>query len=80
VEGGSASSWVGWPRSPPKPTGNAYIVLDDLDICVVIVRDERGFQWEIRWRWGNEPTVSKWVFVAEQTAINEAWDAVCALA
>ena len=66
-----------WKRSQ---RGNAYIVLDDLNICVVIVRDEGGFQWEIRWRWGNEPTVSKWVFVAERTAIDEAWDAVVALA
>jgi hypothetical protein len=29
---------------------------------------------------GREPTVSKWIYVGEQTAIDEAWDAVCALA
>jgi hypothetical protein len=50
-------------------------VIDDLDICVVITRSDEGdvgFKWEIRWRWGNEPTVSKWIYVGEQTAINEA--------
>jgi hypothetical protein len=59
-----------WKRSR---NGNAYIVVDDLDICVVIGRDESsgGFQWEIRWRWG-EPTMSKWVFIAEQRAIDAA--------
>jgi hypothetical protein len=61
--------------------GNRYIVIDDLDICVVIKRnDEGGFKWEIRWRYGKDQTVSKWIYVAEQTAINEAWDAVVALA
>jgi hypothetical protein len=39
-----------------------------------------GFQWEIRWRWGREPVVSKWVFIAEERAIDAAWDAVVALA
>jgi hypothetical protein len=29
---------------------------------------------------GREPTVSKWIYVGEQTAIDEAWDAVVALA
>jgi hypothetical protein len=44
-----------WKRSRK---GNAYIVIDDLNICVVISRDESGggFQWEIRWRWGG----SRW--------------------
>jgi hypothetical protein len=54
---------------------NRYIVIDDLDICVVITRSDEGevgFKWEIRWRWGNEPTGSKWIYVGEQTAINEA--------
>jgi hypothetical protein len=61
--------------------GNRYIVIDDLDICVVIKRnDEGGFKWEIRWRYGKDQTVSKWIYVGEQTAIDEAWDAVVALA
>ena len=61
-------------------SGNRYIVIDDLIICVVIKRDEHGFQWEIRWRLNSERTLSKWTYVVEQTAINEALDAVCALA
>ena len=56
-------------------SSNRYLVIDDLDICVVITRSDEGevgFKWEIRWRWGNEPTMSKWIYVGEQTAINEA--------
>jgi hypothetical protein len=61
--------------------GNRYIVIDGLDICVVISRnDEGGFKWQIRWRWGREPTVSKWIYVGEQSAIDEAREAVVALA
>lgn len=66
-----------WRRSK---RGNAYIALDDLDLCVVIERVEGGYQWEVRWRWSREPTVSKWIYVTEQIAINEAFDAVAALA
>jgi hypothetical protein len=67
-----------WRRSR---RGSCYIVINDLDICVVVSRqDEGGFKWEIRWRYGKEPTVSKWIYVGEQIAINEAWDAVVALA
>jgi hypothetical protein len=29
---------------------------------------------------GEEPTVSRWPYVGEQITIDEAWDAVCALA
>jgi hypothetical protein len=55
-------------------------VIDDLIICVVIKRDEHGFQWEVRWRLNSERTLSKWTYVVEQTAINEALDAVLVLA
>ena len=66
-----------WKRSRQ---GNAYIAIDDLGVCVVIERDEHGFQWEIRWRSGRNTVVSRWIYISEQTAINEAWDAVCVLA
>jgi hypothetical protein len=67
-----------WRRS--KKTGSAYIVIDDLEICVVITHGEHGFRWEIRWNWSNEPPIkSRWVYMAEQTAINEAWDALVAV-
>ena len=65
-----------WKRSRQ---GNAYIAIDDLGICVVVERDEHGFQWEIRWRSGRNTVVSRWIYMSEQTAINEAWDAVCVL-
>jgi hypothetical protein len=74
-----ASIWANpknWRRSR---NDSAYIVIDDLDLCVVIVHDEHGFKWEIRWSDGEEPTVSRWTYVGEQIAINEAWDAVCVL-
>jgi hypothetical protein len=69
-----------WRRSK---VGNAYIVIDDLDICVVIVRSEEGtgFQWEIRWRDDDKESLrSRWIYVVEQIAIDEAWTAVAAVA
>ena len=33
-------------------SSNRYLVIDDLDICVVITRSDEGdvgFKWEIRW-------------------------------
>lgn len=65
-----------WRRSRKD---NAYIVIDDLNICVVVVREEHGYQWEIRWSDGEETTVSRWTYVSEQIAIDEAWDAVLVL-
>jgi hypothetical protein len=64
-----------WKRSKK---GNAYIVIDDLDVCIAINRSEdgAGFQWEIRYRSGDEPIVSRWIYMAEQKAIDEAWDAL----
>ena len=76
-----AAIWVNSKNWRTSRRGNRYIVINDLDICVVIKRnDEGGFKWEIRWRDGREPTVSKWIYVIEQSAIDEAWDAVVALA
>jgi hypothetical protein len=67
-----------WRRSQH---GNAYIVIDDLGVYVVVItRDDGYFQWEMRWRDGRDPVRSRWIHVAEQTAIDEAWDAVLALA
>lgn len=77
-----AAVWASPKNWRTSKHGNRYIVIDDLGICVVIGRDESGggFQWEIRWRCRNKSTVSRWVFISEQVAIDEAWDAVVALA
>ena len=41
-----------WRRSPK---GRAFIDILDLDIRVVIIRDDGGYRWEIGWRNGREP-------------------------
>lgn len=66
-----------WKRSK---RGNAFIVIDDIDVCVVIFRRDDGcFQWQIRWRDGREPIKSRWIYEVEQTAIDEAWSAAMAV-
>ena len=74
-----AAIWSNPARWRQGKSGNRYIVIDDLGICVLIKRDEHGFQWEIRWRSGRDTVVSKWIYMAEQTAIDDAWDAILVL-
>jgi hypothetical protein len=59
----------------------AIIDIGDLELSVRVVRKEFGYEWQIHWqRCGGRMTVSKWLYVSEQIAIDESWDAVCALA
>ena len=53
-------------------------MIDKIGVCVVIDHCEDGWSWEIRWSDGREPMSSKWIYLGEQIAIDEAWDAVCA--
>ena len=60
--------------------GAAVIDIDDLELSVRIVHKEHGYEWQIHWqRCGGRMTVSKWLYVSEQIAIDDAWDAVLVL-
>ena len=73
---GLAAIWANPKNWKGSKRGNAFIVIDDIGVCVVIHRKEGGFQWEIRWRNRDEPIVSRWIFIIEQAAIDDAWSAV----
>jgi hypothetical protein len=61
--------------------GNRYVAIDRLSICVVINRTDEGYwSWEIRRRDGREPMSSNWTYLVEQSARDEALDAVLVLA
>lgn len=55
-------------------------MLAELGLCVVISREETGFQWEIRRRDDDEPITSRWIYMVEQSAIDDAFHVVVMLA
>jgi hypothetical protein len=62
-----------WRRSKQ---GYAHIDIRDLDARVVIIHDDGGYRWEIRWSNGREAVASKWIYVVESLAVDDAWDAI----
>ena len=76
-----AAIWANPANWSRNAKGAAVIDINDLELSVRVVRKEHGYEWQIHWqRCGGKMTVSKWLYVSEQIAINEAWDAVCVLA
>ena len=62
-----------WRRSKQ---GHAFIDIRDLDARAIIIRDSDGYRWEIRWSNGRETVASKWIYVIESLAVDDAWDAI----
>ena len=71
--------WFDQARWKVSKKGNRYIVIDRIGVCVVITHSDY-WSWEIRWRDSREPVSSNWTYVGEQSAIDEALDAVLVLA
>ena len=54
-----AAIWANPANWRRNKKGAAFVVIDDLDICVVVTARDGGYQWQIRWRDGRAPVTSR---------------------